>query len=435
MFSVLVLCAASLLILAAPLMPGPGPHEMRPWLGAMPPFSFSPFASSRQEFVLGEISDCPGRLRDAGRLDIETELLEGEGDDFRVVIKNGMVSGIMNVREVAGLDELDLCAPGLAAVEILENGASGRSLAGWVLRVGKDAPKPWAQPGRRVIFIRVGQSCRSRISVRMQSGRVIGLQKDGRPSSREEIKGDSVSRVVTDGRERRCFFLLGTDKAGRDLFSRVLYGGRISLMIGLAATIVSVLIGVLYGAVSGYLGGRWDRLMMGSVDVLYALPFMFLVILLLVYFGRDLVVLFVALGAVQWLTTARIIRGQVLYLKQLDFIEAARACGTGGFGIVLRHLIPNTLGPVIVYTTLTVPAVILEESFLSYIGLTVQYRGQSLDSWGALIQQGVEAIGNSGENGWILLWPSAAMVLTLLCLNTLGDALRDAFDPQLKEKG
>jgi oligopeptide transport system permease protein len=217
---------------------------------------------------------------------------------------------------------------------------------------------------------------------------------------------------------------LGTDELGRDMLARVLHGGRISLMVGLVATFVSLLIGVTWGAISGYAGGRVDEGMMRVVDVLYSLPYIFLVILLLVMFERSLVMLFVALGLVQWLTMARIVRGQVLSLKQQTFVEAARALGASPAAIVFRHIVPNTLGPVIVYTTLTVPAVILQEAFLSFLGLGVQ---PPAASWGTLVSGGAQVI---ALFPWLVICPGVALSVTLLCFNFLGDGLRDALDPQ-----
>ena len=219
-------------------------------------------------------------------------------------------------------------------------------------------------------------------------------------------------------------YILGTDGNGRDLLTRALYGGRISLMVGLVATFVSLVIGVVYGAASGYFGGRVDNLMMRFVDVLYSMPFMFFVILLMVVFGRNIILIFVALGAVEWLDMARIVRGQTLSLKQREFIEAAHACGVGTLAIIGRHIVPNTLGPVIVYMTLTVPKVILIESFLSFLGLGVQ---EPMTSWGVMIKEGADQMESAP---WMLLVPATLLAATLFCLNFIGDGLRDALDPK-----
>jgi len=218
--------------------------------------------------------------------------------------------------------------------------------------------------------------------------------------------------------------LLGSDALGRDLLARLLTGLRVSLAIGLVATFVSLVIGVAWGAVAGYVGGKVDEAMMRIVDVLYSLPFIFFVILLMVTFGSNIVLIFVAIGAVEWLTMSRIVRGQTLTLKNKEFVEAARAAGLGRVAIIARHIVPNLLGPVVVYVTLTIPAVILAESFLSFLGLGVQ---PPMASLGTLIAGGASDMELAP---WLLVFPSLMMVLTLMCFNFIGDGLRDAIDPK-----
>ena len=217
---------------------------------------------------------------------------------------------------------------------------------------------------------------------------------------------------------------LGTDIFGRDMLTRIMYGGRVSLMVGFIATAVALVIGILWGSIAGFVGGRVDALMMRIVDIMYALPFMIFIVLLMVVFGRNILLLFVAIGAVEWLTMARIVRGQVMTLRKQEFVEAAYSMGLSRWAIIRRHIIPNTLGPVIVYTTLTIPSVMLLEAFLSFLGLGIQ---PPQSSWGLLINYGVETM---EEYPWLLIFPGITLSLTLFALNFLGDGLRDALDPR-----
>jgi oligopeptide transport system permease protein len=241
---------------------------------------------------------------------------------------------------------------------------------------------------------------------------------------------------------------MGTDDTGRDILARVLIGGRISLMVGIISTFVSLIIGISYGAIAGYLGGSVDNLMMRIVDVLYAIPYILIVIVLLSVFGggntpnwiksivdmigggqgmSQIILLFIALGAVSWLTMARVVRGQILSLKNQEFVMAAKATGVSTFGIIFKHLVPNTLGPVIVYATLTIPSVMLSEAFLSFLGIGVQ---APFASWGSLASDGIR---NIAIFPWQLIFPGVTMALTLFSLNFLGDGLRDALDPQQRK--
>jgi len=239
----------------------------------------------------------------------------------------------------------------------------------------------------------------------------------------EEVSEDGM-RMVMSASIKLQYFLFGTDNVGRDLLSRTLMAGRISLAIGLLAGLVAVAIGVVYGAAAGFLGGKTDEIMMRIVDVLYSLPFIFFVIMLVVFFGRNFVLMFLAVGAVLWLDMARIVRGQALSLRRQEYVAAAEALGVGQRGILLRHVIPNLLGPVVIYMTLLIPQVIILESFLSFLGLGVQ---EPMTSWGVLISAGAKNIGTAN---WLLFFPAFFLVSTLFALNFIGDGLRDALDPK-----
>ena len=246
-----------------------------------------------------------------------------------------------------------------------------------------------------------------------------------------EFKNSVVVERAADGRSLtvsgtvdQVTFPFGTDSNGRDLLVRVMLGGQISLAVGLAASLVSLGIGVVYGATSGYLGGRVDNVMMRIVEILYSLPFVFLVVVLVVFFGRSVILIFLVIGAVEWLEMARIVRGQTLSLKRREFVGAAEALGLTDWQIIRRHIIPNTIGPVIVFVTVIVPKVILLESFLSFLGLGVQ---APLASWGTLISEGAASMQNAP---WLLIFPAIFFVTTLFSLNFVGDGLRDALDPK-----
>ena len=220
---------------------------------------------------------------------------------------------------------------------------------------------------------------------------------------------------------------LGTDSLGRDVATRLLYGGRVSLLVGALATAVAIVIGVSYGLLAGMLGGRMDAVMMRVVDILYAFPFMTFVIILTVVFGRSFFLLFAAIGAVEWLTMARIVRGQVLVLREMTFVTAARAMGQSPVGVLRRHLLPNLSTIILTYLTLTIPAVILDESFLSFLGLGIE---DPAASWGSLLKDGAQVINPLESKWWLLVFPALLMSASLLALNFLGDGLRDAFDPK-----
>lgn len=294
---------------------------------------------------------------------------------------------------------------------------------------------PWREAWRRLRQNRLAVSCGG-ILIAIFLACLIGPLVTG-----QTIETQNLDLGATSPSAQHW---LGTDPLGRDLLTRILSGGRVSLAVGLTATLVSLLIGVAYGATSGFLGGRADAIMMRIVEILYALPFIILVIILIVVlepvfklphmawlvnlFGGEgqikLVVLFMVIGAIEWLTMARVVRAQVMTLRQQDFVSAALALGVPKWKIILRHLVPNCLGPVIVYSTLTIPAVMLLEAVLSFLGLGVQ---APFASWGSLIQEGAD---NMETRPWMLVFPALFFSSTLFCLNFLGDGLRDALDPK-----
>lgn len=276
----------------------------------------------------------------------------------------------------------------------------------------------WKQDGDRVVVtVSSARPIDERITRYLDRSSVF---EDGRV---EQKSADGLKMTMSAAIEKE-YFLFGTDNTGRDLLTRTLVAGRVSLAIGLLAGLVAVFIGVLYGASSGFIGGKTDEVMMRIVDVLYSLPFIFFVIMLVVFFGRNFVLMFLAVGAVLWLDMARIVRGQALSIKRQEYVQAAEALGVSRRGILLRHIVPNLLGPVVIYMTLLVPQVIILESFLSFLGLGVQ---EPMTSWGVLISQGRN---NMEGAPWLLIFPSFFLTTTLFALNFIGDGLRDALDPK-----
>ena len=414
----------------APLVTSQDPQLLREYLGALPPGAQHPDCLDHNRITVGEAIEWCRLPATQGSLRVTTQHLSA--DTYRVVVRRG----VLEIRAQGGarIPSLDLA---VAGAELRAYNVPRWSPAPPLqLHVGQPPPAGLFPGAERAISVHIvhGRSEDAWVAT-IENGRVRHLTDNGADVDQASLDGDSVASVRWSGsagqRELSVRHWLGTDLGGRDVLARLLYGGRISLMVGLVATVVSLVIGVIYGALSGFLGGRADQYLMAGLDVLYALPFMFIVILLLVYVGNGVFVLFFALGAVQWLTMARIVRGQVLSLMSREFILAGRGLGLPPWRIILRHLIPNCAGLIAVYAALTVPAVILEESFLSFIGLTVQYKNQSLESWGALIKFGVDALDyHTGYGWWLLLFPSLMMVGVLLALNLIGDHLRDAADPQ-----
>lgn len=283
----------------------------------------------------------------------------------------------------------------------------------------KTAGELWYERERDYMILLMEKEDRSTFTAQEQA-RLDDIQQRIQSETRE-IGGEIV--IVHSRR-----YVLGTDHLGRDMLARIIYGGQISILIGLLGTVTSVLIGVVLGSIAGYVGGKTDYLIMRVVDVMYGLPYMLLVIILMAIFGRSIINLFVALSLVSWLVVARVVRGQIISLKNSEFVEAARSMGASTGRIIFRHLIPNTLGIIIVFATLRIPAFIMQESFLSFLGLGIS---APFASWGSLVSDAVERMAISP---WQLFFPAAAMTIFLFAMNFLGDGLRDAFDPHSKNR-
>ncbi|MGL4854093.1 MAG: ABC transporter permease [Lentisphaeria bacterium] len=402
----------------------------RPWAKYLSPFSKIPYVLAENRFKQGEPLS---KFFEQAKNEIVFYHHPRSSEDYMISTDHGVVKRIWSVGG-ANNEETNLKTSLNATQELYQifKDGSVRQLSGDIdLEVGLSLSEKLFS-NDEVVMVRVVTYGKYPVEqvIKIANGVVSSISENSKIVESIRISGAEVDSCKIDGNEHFLHFILGSDALGRDLYARIIYGGRISLMVGFVSTLVSLVIGVCYGSIAGYVGGKVERVMMSIVDILYAIPFMFLVILLLVYLGNNIFVLFAALGAVQWLTMARIVRSSVQVVKHEPFIMAAKMSGCGSFRIMFRHILPNIMAPILVYTTLTVPAVILEESFLSFIGLSVQYNGMSLDSWGSLVSQGIQSLGGNAERSWLLIFPAATMIMALLGLNCIGDGLREVLDPK-----
>ena len=427
--SLIIIVIVVLLCFGASLFTSHEPETQHLWAGALPPLSYQAALMPIQEAELGKKPKLHPALKKF--LELKFDIQKQTYRELRVALHDGKIHRMFWVEGAIAVDHLLIEEKDIVRQRFRE-GPLGKDLPALELKMGTFLPPTFGPNPGPVIFLRFYSAHiqKEKVSISLEKGLVRDINLNGKALELWKERAENILSVEANGKPIQIFHLLGTDKLGRDLFSRILHGGQISLMVGGVATLVSLIIGLFVGCLAAVARSFWDRFIMAGVDVLYAIPFMFLVILLLSLFSRSLLMLFVALGAVQWLTMSRIVRAQVKATLSLPYVDAARLGGAKLPSLLVRHVLPNISGPIIIYCTITVPAVILEESFLAFIGLTVQFNGRSLDSWGSLVHQGVQSIGSSGEQLWILAAPSSAMVITLLALNFLGDGMRDALDPK-----